>query len=247
MHVTISDNIPEALRYMSEAERSVLPITHAKALTFTAEVVKTVEYGMMQNVFDRPTPYTLNSLYVQPATLQSQTAEVYMKTGSHTPASNYLQPHVRGGGRGQKRSERSLSIHGLLGIKGYWVPGRAAKLDQYGNIRGSQWTKMLSDLRATSDPTQWRNKGDKPKTRGAVIRKQSRFFVPKIGHALAPGIYERHGTKLRKARPIAIFIDEVNYSIVFDFYGIADRIAKREFPGKFAKQLDLELSRLKTP
>ena len=40
----------------------------AVALTKTAQTLQAQQYGEIKKVFDRPTPYSLNSLYVKPAT-----------------------------------------------------------------------------------------------------------------------------------------------------------------------------------
>lgn len=237
MQFSFTNNIPDALRYLTEVEKSVLPLAHAKALTFTAEAVRDAETTEMQTVFDRPTPYTLNSLAMRPASVGSQTAEVFFKEGfgKGTPASNFLQPHVRGGGRAQKRSERALAARGLMGNKGYWVPAKGVKLNQYGNLTGALWSKILSDLQVTSDAHQWRNKA----------KRKSRYFVPRPGSKLTPGVYERMANG--RIRAIVIFVSSVNYKKRFDFYGIARRVAEIVFPQKWESSFKRELARVTAP
>src|SRR5271157_979482 len=73
----------------------------AKALTQT-DIVQT-----MTQVFDRPTPYALNSTYVVPATKDRLESFVQLKNGAAkgTPAIKFLDPEVFGEERNPKRGE----------------------------------------------------------------------------------------------------------------------------------------------
>jgi len=53
---------------LTNAITKQIPFAMAKALTLTAIQAQTDIVQAMTQVFDRPTPYTLNSLYAQPAT-----------------------------------------------------------------------------------------------------------------------------------------------------------------------------------
>lgn len=240
VEVFVTSNLPQVRAYMRQAERQAVPMAHAKALTFTAEAVHEAEKAEMQRVFDRPTRYTMNALAKTTATPKSLKASVFMKhgSGSTTPASNYLMPHVRGGSRRQKRSEKALQR--VMGNKGFWVPGAGAKRDAHGNISGSTIKRVLSQTK-TGDPYQWQTA--KSKKRNAR-RVKDAFFVPQPTSKLKPGVYRRIG---RKIEPFLIFVSSVSYKKRFDFYGLANRVASREFPRKFDAQLRRELARLYPP
>jgi len=79
----------------------------AKALTQTAVQAQTDIVQAMTQVFDRPTPYTLNSTYVSPATKDRLEATVKLKdvSAKGLPATKYLAAEVFGGTRNAKRSE----------------------------------------------------------------------------------------------------------------------------------------------
>src|SRR6185369_12985592 len=69
----------------------------AVALTKTAKAVEVAEKHEMSDVFDRPTPNTINSTYVKPATRQTLTAEVGIKNfaGKGIAASKYLAAQIK--------------------------------------------------------------------------------------------------------------------------------------------------------
>ncbi len=60
-------------------EKSQLPFATAKALTLTGQKVKAGITSAMQRSFSNPTPYTLNSVYLKPATKTNLVAEVELK------------------------------------------------------------------------------------------------------------------------------------------------------------------------
>jgi len=57
-----------ATAHLNALERKQLPFAYSLAVNRTAKLVKQAEIDKMRAVFDRPTPYTLNSLYVKPGT-----------------------------------------------------------------------------------------------------------------------------------------------------------------------------------
>lgn len=68
MRLEMRDNIDNIVREMRGLARNKLPTAAAKALTFTAERVQLAEKAEMARVFDRPTRWTLNSIYKRSAT-----------------------------------------------------------------------------------------------------------------------------------------------------------------------------------
>jgi hypothetical protein len=68
-------------------ERTQLPFATAKALTLTGQIVKNSIRGSMQVGFDRPTPYTLNSVFLKPATKTDLVAVVNLKNQAQKGAS----------------------------------------------------------------------------------------------------------------------------------------------------------------
>jgi hypothetical protein len=97
----------------------------------------------MAQVFDRPTPYTLYSTYVIPATKDRLESFVQLKDSAAegTPAIKFLDPEVFGGERNPKRGEKALQQLGALTSGSFIVPSAGLKLGQYGNISAGTMTK----------------------------------------------------------------------------------------------------------
>ena len=208
----------------------------AKALTFTAEAVRQAERAEMRRVFDRPTPYTINSLFLKGATPQNLEARVWFKTLG--AKSHYLSPQVDGGARLPKAFEMHLRSAGILPQGMFAVPGGRAQLDAYGNFKSSELVKLLSALRALPQQGYLANRSAASARRRAKQKRPRalvNYFVgaPKRGGPM--GVWERVGQA--GLRPILIFVRAPRYRKRFDFYGIAQRVAGEVFPVKYEREL----------
>ena len=183
----------------------------ARAATQTAVKVKEQLVKEMQEVFSKPTPFTLRSIYVLPATKDNLTAEVGLKD----QAVKYLRPQIEGGTREKKRSEKWLNS--------FYTPGAAMPLNAYGNITPGRITQILSVTKTHPDIYSRTTSRSKKRNKALPI-----YFIKrdKTGK-LIPGVWQRVGK--RKVRPKLIFIDNPQYHKRFDFYGIGQRTAIREF------------------
>ncbi|WP_084296417.1 hypothetical protein [Komagataeibacter kakiaceti] len=117
----------------------------AHALTMLAQDGAKAVRSEMEEVFDNPTPFTLNAFYAKPAKSSDLTAYVESRDWAPkgVPAIKYLMPQIFGGPRPAKRSETLMaSISGGQ----YWIPARGAPKDRYGNIPASEISKILSRL-----------------------------------------------------------------------------------------------------
>lgn len=205
----------------------------AVALTKTAQRVKAAEISEMRRAFDRPTPFTLNSLYLTRATPSNQEARVWFKDWAPkgTPAGKYLLPEVHGGDRNHKRFEQLLQHARLLPLGRSLVPASAAPLDQYGNVARGLYTKILSQLRAQFDPAN----NTKRRRQG---RRQwgGQYFYGNPG-GKGRGIWERFTFAFGSAvKPIFIEVSGVpSYRSRFDFFGVARRVANTAYGEEFNK------------
>lgn len=230
IHVDDTD-VQAALRNLSSSD---VKFVTAYALTKTAQDIQSGERQVMSQVFDRPTPFTLNALFVKPATKTDLTAVVGFKDpGGSVPAWRYLGPEVEGGARKKKSFERALERAGILRSDEYAVPGKGVKLDQYGNLPGSTFTQILSQIQASADPTQ--NMTDRSRKR-AVGRAGGRYILlrPEAGDAssrvygrAAAGIYLRTGA--RSIVPVLVFVRAPTYSKRFQFYEVAQQVFNARF------------------
>ena len=197
----------------------------ATAMSRTAVRVRDEIKAQMPRIFDRPTAYTLNSIYAKTTTAAALDARVGFKDESAvtrgTPASKYLLPGVQGGARRVKRFERMLQSNGVLPAGYVTVPAPGALLDNAGNLHRSVLGALLQQVvqDASAGPINSRGAGAR---RGAIVRHGQRYFVVRPGARIAPGIYQRDVVG-RGVSAVLLFVKRVNYGKRFDFYGEAQR------------------------
>jgi len=202
----------------------------ALALTKMAQSIKSAEHGEMRSVFDRPTPFTMNSLRLQPATRQRPEARVWFKDPPRlTESQHYLLPQVYGGDRLDKRFEKTLQRAGLLTKGMQLVPASGAKLDAYGNVSRGTYARMYADLQASpvganTTPASRRRRGAHPRSQG--------FFYGNPG-GRGRGVWERYRTAFGSAVKPVFLEARPGYRVRFDFFGLAERTAARVYPSAF--------------
>jgi hypothetical protein len=209
-----------------------MPFAMAKALTQTAIQAQTDIVQAMTQVFDRPTPYTLNATYVDPATKTKLEATVKLKDESYkgTPATKYLAPEVFGGQRNAKAGEVALRRMLALSDGSFIVPGAGVPLDSYGNISAGTMTKILSAVHA--NPDYYANVTQKSRKRAIAAGRNLEYFVGRSpSGARRLGVWERDG---RQLHPILIFIDRApSYRERLRFYEIAQQTYARVYQRLF--------------
>lgn len=153
-----------------------LPFAMSKGLNMTAQHVKQAEQEEMRRCFDRPSPYTLNSLKLTPSKKDNLTASVWFKQPEGR-STHYLESQVFGGKRRMKAWETNMGKHWIM-------PAKGASLDQYGNLGRGMITK-LRNLYGGKDFDGF-NFGTTDKA------KRAKFFkLNKSKGGLQAGIYER--------------------------------------------------------
>lgn len=225
-----------------------------ETLNRTANAIKREEISVMASVLDRPTPFTLNGLFIDPARPTRLQAEVFFKDvyrsisgGSVTGSTgwHYLLPQVEGGGRRFKQLERALQLGGMLPAGWYVTPGRFMKLDSFGNMDRGQITQILSQLRVQLTAGYSRSlpavRGNERKVIGALRRAGGRYFaVPPGRKGIAPGVYLREFIGNKAPMPVLKFVQRVSYSKRFPFYETAQAVVDRDL----ARNLDQALQAL---
>lgn len=198
------------------------------ALTRTGLDVRAAEYEEMRSVFDRPTRFTLNSIFVRPATMSKPEAIVNVKdeTGGVTPA-QYLSAEIDGGQRAIKRFEKRLQLDGAMPRGWFAVPGQFARLDEFGNISRGQITQILSQLTRTKVSGYAADITVRSR-QGAIKRAGGEFIALPNGRGkLRPGIYQVRATAFGRTspKPIVIYVPKAQYRRRLDFFGVARRAA----------------------
>jgi hypothetical protein len=241
--VDVSKTIAELTDKLGKLAYSQMPYAASVALNKTAEDIQRAEVREMRDVFDRPTPYTLSSVYVKRSTKATLQATVGLKdfSGKGTPATKFLKSQITGGGRRLKKFERALRVAGHLPEDYRAVPGSGARLDQYGNIMPSQITQILSYFRAFPEMGYRANMTDK--RRRALAKGSKRiqgfaYFIGRPGDRLPLGVWQRFGFSRGSAiRPVLIFVRQAQYQALFDFEYVAQSTAQRAFPAHFEAAL----------
>lgn len=208
----------ERFKDWADERAKSMDVAALKALNRTAFDVRDAEYEGMRQGFDKPTPRTLRSLFVKTAKPQNLEAIVQVSPSfSGTPPERYLNPQVYGGPRRMKSFEKKI---------GAMVAPVNAPLDQYGNVRGSYFVKILSQLSLMSDAAQNATNS----TRSKRKRKAESFFI--AGNA----ILSRKGN----ADPVVQLVmlkRPPQYSTRLPFEKISQETFNKVFNEKFLSEL----------
>jgi len=243
MGISVNVDIRGALKQLADVKDKQLPFATSLAINRTAQKVKAREEHEIRDVFDRPTPYIQNSVFIKPSNKANLTAKVGIKDqsfGKGVSAIKPLQAEISGGERKLKRYEEALRAIGVLPEGYFTVPGDAAKIDSYGNIAKSHIVQILAYFRANRDVGSTSNSTDKTRAKLAKstnTRRGISYFVGAPGDGKAPlgiwmRVYSNFGTAIR---PILIFVQSANYEAIFDFELVARTTIDKEIDKEFAK------------
>lgn len=212
-------------RFVDMAERQV-PYAISRAINDTALDVLTDTPTYMQSIFDRPTPYALNSFMIYRGTKEDPTARIEQKP--QVQGKTYLETEATGGQRKRTALESYLASRlAYGGILAAVLPADNARINQYGNWDRGQINQVLSGLKAAYDPLN----NATPASQKRKGRKKTSYFIPKSG--LPPGIYRRDSSG--HLGIIAAFIESSpQYQPRFDFQGNAAKVVAQKLPDHFA-------------
>lgn len=237
------DAVIKSLRGMQKQ----IPVVVSQAINNTANKVQTELKNSMKTSFDRPTPFTLNSLFLKPSTPRTLTATVFVKDPPRlSDKQHYLLPHITGSRRTYKRSEGALWHIGILPGSNAIVPGRFANKDSYGNMSPGQIVQILSYFKAFGQQGYRANITDKKKAKmwkGSKKKIGTAYFAGRPGGGRLPlGIYQRfnlgHGSAIK---PVMIYTKhKPTYTKRWPFEEIGRRVCDQEF----AKQINDSINRV---
>jgi len=231
----IRSNVADVLRRVEDRAKSI-PVATSNALNTTIFKIKDLEVQEMSHVFDRPTRFTLNALFVKRATAQDLTAMVFLKEG--LGKLHYLRPQIYSGARPLKGFEKMLRQAGFLPSGMFAVPGSAAKLDANGNMSRGQLMQVMSALKLAERTAGY----SANRTAASVKRKRGKvplFFVGKPGGGRLPlGVWQSFRFGVGTAvKPVLIFVKQPTYKKLFKFFEVAERIAAKAFPLHLEREL----------
>jgi hypothetical protein len=217
--INVQSNIDKVVREFVDTTKKQVSYAARKAVSKTAEDVRTALVDEMKRVLDRPTPYTLRSVYNRMRRGDPPTADVWLRDRFDRgkgggAAAEYLLPQIEGGLRAQKRMEYALTATGYLPNGWVTVPGQGAKIDAYGNMANGQVRSILSALGAAELTSGYSS--NRTATSAKRRRKQlAEYFVivPGRGSHLFPGVYQKHRFAVGVAiKPLLMFVPSASYS-----------------------------------
>lgn len=246
MKLTLKTDFIAASRH-AERQQQRVPFAIVLALTRTGQDIAKAERAQIDRVFDRPTRYTRNSVFLKPATKVSLETTVGLKDDtltSGTPAAQYLRPQVFGGGRALKAFEARLVRIGVMRATERAVPAGGALIDAYGNMRQSQIVQILSQLRAFTEAGFDANRTNSRRSRAKRSRgtyfasgqqRQSfgsaRHGSSSVRQHLPRGVWLRKpGLDGTDVVPVLLFVTTAQYRARFDFFDVAERTARERWP-----------------
>lgn len=233
-------------RTLTQMERNQIPFASVLASNATAFEVRELWKAEMPKRFDRPTPLTLNAVLYTKATKAKPYADVFIRDNAFkgTAPEKYLQAQVLGGSRRIKRSERWLQTNAGMPSGLYWVPGQGAKLDQYGNLKGSALTSILSQLALNPDAGSQQSEASRKRRHARERRKQGYttdvFLQKKQRGKLKPGVYRRInlGRLGSAVLPLLLFVSRVTYRKRFDVFELARGLYVQRYPDNFKRAFE---------
>lgn len=243
----VKGSVRDLLPGLDHASR-VINDAVAVALTRTAKDIQAEEKAEIGRVFDRPTAYTLGSVFITPATRTKLSAKIWLKSkmdaGKGTAAEDYLLPQIRGGERKLKRFERALAAIGLLPPGMYCVPAAGAKIDGFGNPDRGQIVQILAWMQAFAENGYRANMTERRKAMlkagTSKQRGMSYFVVSQRGQRLPMGIWQRteFGKLGSAVKPVYLFVKAPKYQARWDFLAVAERKQNEVWDGNYAKAVD---------
>ncbi len=216
-----------------------IPAAASMALNSTARVVEKELKRTMYSIFDRPTPFVMDSLRTILSSEQNLQAKVWFKNPPNIgDKEHYLAPQVYGGSRPFKRFEQMLqNVHVSRSLPRGWfaVPGPAARKDAYGNMSRGQVIQILSAMRALFEVGFNMNRRDKGM--GGRARNNLQYVVIQPGRnsKLKPGVWLR-GPNNSLSQVLA-FLPKVSYRKRLAFFEISQSVIERELPGYFERAM----------
>ncbi len=234
MTITIAIDFGQVRSQIDDLTQRQVPYVASLALNETAKAVVVAERETMEQVFDRPVEWTLNSLAVAPSNKAQGdvvVAEVRWRefAGKGVPAWKYLQPEIEGGFRRRKSHELRLIQAGIMRSNEFAVPGASIQLDAHGNMPPQLITQILAQVGAAFDPFSRAT----PRSRAKHATQGGAIYFARRQRGAPAGIYQRLAG--RRIIPVIMFVRAPSYHERLDAYGRAREVANTEMHANFER------------
>jgi len=252
--INVKHDIKKLTEHLTWLQKEQIPQATAWAINACLAKVKPAVQAEMRAVFDKPTPYTLNSYVVMKGAKKRslfgivgfKTQRIFNEAGKFTGsfttadeeksnprlASTYLQPQMRGGIRPAKGLEKLLRERHLIGPNEFVVPSKFMRLDQYGNVPRGIIQQILANLHAYRDPLQRTTK--KTITQRNQKKKTAFYFTRKgVRGQRMTAIWQRFSTRGHAVPAFIVVSGAPKYRKRFDPNFLAERVVHQNFPMEF--------------
>lgn len=253
------------LRLKAEIEGKAKQVRFAqeRALNAAAYKAKQATVKEMSRVFDKPTPWVLGGIRYTKAERKTQTVMSstvgfdYWGNKQLVTVAHTLKAQIYGNARKLKRFEVALQRIQILPHGRIAVPGEAAQMDQYGNMKASQINQILAWFRGFREQGYQANMTEETRARrkkGTKTKRGFEYFIAgdnsyrtwyrgtyeaRGRKKMHPGIYMRIETGFGSAiKPVLMFVKMGYYKRRLDFYGVAERTAVKEYNEIFPRLLE---------
>lgn len=221
------------------------------ALSETVDDLVVRQRMEMDGVFNNPTPYIKKGLKgFYPGGVGPVRASRKGRTGANAnQAGTYFEffpigsspedivmPHVFGGKRRQKNSERRLIGIGKMQAGDITIMGRNYPKNNSGDIAGARYTQMLNELGGLSDVA----RSYMPKSRQKNRKGTSYFML--TSKSGTPVIIERNGKNTRIMLVVAK--PGKGYTKKYDYFGVGERQVAYSLPVHFNRIINRYISRM---
>ena len=252
MQITIEFNAEEIVGKLTEFGKVQLPQAAATALNQTAFEMRRAYQQEAKNVFKDPVPFTLNAFLYRKATPETLETVVFIRDDAPkgNAPSQYLAPHIYGGGAYRTRFQKGLSRtpdpsplgmgSSILAPNRVMVPTqspRGVRFTGRGNMSPGQYEQILSYLQDTDSTRTARTGRRTARKAGTAYFYMNQTMVDERRNLRnrQPGIFMRQGGKL----PLMRVMTEARvptFNKTFQFFDIGETTANYFFPQFLSKQ-----------
>lgn len=216
MEISVRSNFKALEKSLNTLANKQLPFATARAVTVMAKRVRDEERSALSSVFDRPTPFTTNSVGSTSANKSSLTATVYVRD----IAVAYLEPYEFGGNN--KLNSRALlkPIH--------------AKTNQYGNLPKTLLKRLKGNPNVFIGPVKLKN-GDV--INGVWERSKTPRGQRRLGGYGTKGKMNKMGNTKTSLKLLIKFDDAHEAKQRWGYHDRAKRVVDREYNKIMGREL----------
>ncbi len=232
-----------ATRSLLRGYESQLPYATSLAINKSAQLAQGAVRQEIRRVFDRPTPFAVNSTFVKFATKRKQEGSVFLKDTTSRKMSGTetrFAAQVFGGERLVKKFEAALFRVGILASGESAAPGDGADLDAYGNMTRRQIVDILRWFQASgynNAKASYTAEQKKKRMTSTSRRRGMRYFVreKKPGRGIYIAVDTSWGSAIK---PVLMFIKRPRYQPRLQMLSIVQQTVDANYSRFFRESVE---------